>query len=64
MIVPHSYSRHTIYEIRYGEPDKAESNQQHFERLMRTYGLTAIELRILIETPTLDLFGRLVEHVA
>ena len=57
---PHSYSRLTIYEIRYGTPAKHESNQQHVERLMRTYGLSALEVRILIETPTLDLFGRVV----
>ena len=55
---PHSYSRLTVYEIRYSKPEKKESNQQHVERLSRMYGLTALQVRILITTPNLDLFGR------
>ena len=55
---PHSYSRLTVYDIRYSTPAKKESNQQHLERLSRTYGLTALQVRILITTPNLDLFGR------
>ena len=56
--VPHSFSRHTCYEIRYGKPGERESNQQHVARLAAIYGLTPVQIKLLIQLPTVDLFGR------
>ena len=56
--VPHSMSRHSCYEIRYGKPGERESNQQHLARLGATYGLTPVQVKLLVELPNVDLFGR------
>ena len=56
--VPHSYSRHSVYEIRYGKPAERESNQQHLARLASIYALTPVQIKLLIELPKVDLFGR------
>ena len=56
--VPHSYSRHSVYEIRYGKPGERESNQQYVARLANIYGLTPVQIKLLIQLPTVDLFGR------
>ena len=56
--VPHSYSRHSVYEIRYGKPAERESNQQHLARLAAIYGLTIVQVKLIITLPKVDLFGR------
>lgn len=57
----HCYSPATVFDIRYSVPTKHESNQQHVQRLMKKYGLTLIECRLLIEAPSVDAVGRLIE---
>lgn len=59
--VDHSYSPATVFDIRYSGVSTEESNQQRFARLMRKYGLSDLELRLLILAPNVDAYGRVVE---
>lgn len=58
-----SFSALTIYEIRYGRPRKAESNQDRVTRLCATYGLDVGTMRLLIGVGDdyIDLIGRIRE---
>lgn len=62
-LVRPSFSRHTVYQIRYDVPRELESNKCMVDRLARTYGLSRVEVQLLmgVDDAHIDLFGRISE---
>lgn len=64
ILVAHSYSCLTVFDIRYGGlSDQQESNQQRIRRLADKYWLSEIEVRILANASeeAIDSRGRIHE---
>lgn len=63
MIVAHSHSALTVFELRYGPVLKHETNQQRVKRFAHTYGLSDTEVKLIMaaDDELIDSYGRIVE---
>lgn len=53
-----SFSAVTMRDLRETKPKLTESYQDWLHRLSMKYGLSVVEVRLLIQTPSLDQYGR------
>ena len=63
MLVAHSYSPLTIYELRFGKLREQESNQQRIQRFSEMFAIPDVEVKILMAASddNIDLYGRIPE---
>ena len=60
ILLAHSYSTKTIFDIRFSGLLVHESNQQRVQRLVKIYGLPEVEIKLLMvaDDEAIDLYGR------